>query len=132
MMDPEKNETGSKHILDIKREKLENLAIPTIEGFQFVHISVIFYLEAESSYTKIYMSDKSKIISSKNLGYYETELEAEPFLRIHHSVIINLNKVKSYVRGDEGYVILQNGVSLRVAKSKKDDLLTLFRGRVRK
>jgi DNA-binding LytR/AlgR family response regulator len=50
----------------------------------------------------------------------------EPFLRVHNSFIINLNKVVKYIRGDDGYIILNNGTPIRVSRSKRDELLEFF------
>lgn len=113
-------------IIAIKKSKLNRLSVPTTEGFEFVDATDIDYLEAEINYTHIYLSKNKKITSSKNLGYYEDELKTEPFIRIHNSTIVNLNKVKSYIRGDDGWVILLTGKTLKVSKSKKDDLLFFF------
>lgn len=113
----------------IKKSKLSRLSVPTTEGFELVDANDIHYLEAEINYTHIFLSSNKSITSSKNLGYYEEELKSEPFIRIHNSTIVNLTKVKSYIRGDDGWVILQNGKTLKVSKSKKDDLLFFFQGK---
>ncbi|NNV56951.1 LytR/AlgR family response regulator transcription factor [Limnovirga soli] len=116
-------------IIDIKKQKLNKLPVPTQEGYELINTADIEYLEAATNYTYIHLVDNSKITSSKNLGFYEEELKEEPFIRIHNSTIVNLTKIKSYIRGDDGWVILQNGKTLRVSKSKKDDLLLFFQGR---
>jgi DNA-binding LytR/AlgR family response regulator len=116
-------------IIAQKKLKLNKLSIPTTEGYELVDTMDIDFLEAEINYTHIHLVNNRKITSSKNLGYYEVELNAEPFLRIHNSTIINLSKVKSYIRGDDGWVILHSGKTLKVSKSKKDDLLLFFQGK---
>ena len=112
--------------LIVKKQKLNKLSIPTIEGFELIDTVDIIYLEAKVNYTNIFLSNKTKIISSKNLGFYELELSDEPFIRIHNSTVINLSKVKSYIRGDDGWVIMLSGETLKVSKSKKDDLFYFF------
>ena len=45
------------------------------------------------------------------------------FYRIHNSYLINLNAIKKYVRGDGGYVVMNNDRSLDVSKRKKEGFL---------
>jgi ATP-binding cassette subfamily B protein len=45
------------------------------------------------------------------------------FFRIHHSYLVNLDEIKKYVKGEGGYVVLNNNVSLDVSKRKKTDFL---------
>lgn len=111
------------------KEQSEYLSIPTLEGFEMIDLKDVLYLQANNSYTIFHMDDNSKVIATKNLGYYEDELYNDPFLRIHQSFIININKVKRYVRADNGYIILVNKVVIGVSKSRKDALLVFFKMR---
>ncbi|MBE7169563.1 MAG: LytTR family transcriptional regulator [Williamsia sp.] len=125
----EESQSGKPEtIIDIKRQKLEKLVIPTVEGCELVDINSILYLEANKSYTHIHIQNIEKpLVSSKSLQHYERDLQKEAFLRIHNSYIINVNRLTHYVRGDSGHVLLQNVKSpIPVSKSKKNDLLQLF------
>ncbi len=104
-----------------KKER-QRIAIPTLEGIQFININDIIYLEASINYTNIYLANQ-KFLVSKNLKEFEDILPADIFLRIHHSYIVNKNCVEKYIRGDGGQVILNNGASLDVSKRKKADFL---------
>lgn len=86
----------------------------------------ILYLESDNSYTTIFLLDGTRITSTRNLGFFEGVLLPEPFLRVHNSFIVNLTKVVKYIRGDDGYLILVNGLPIRVSRSKKDELLVFF------
>jgi two-component system LytT family response regulator len=48
------------------------------------------------------------------------------FVRVHHSYIVNLNEVIKYVRGEGGYLVLSDGSTVNVSRSRKDALLKLF------
>jgi len=48
------------------------------------------------------------------------------FLRIHHSHLINLQKIEKYIRGDGGYVVMDDKKSLSVSRSRKEALLSIF------
>lgn len=106
------------------------LALPTTDGLVFVKLNDILYCEASSNYTEIYTFNKTKYIVSRTLKQYEDLLGEHNFFRIHNSYLINLNAVKKYVRGDGGYVVLENDVSLDVSKRKKDAFLSRIGARV--
>jgi len=100
------------------------LALPTADGLVFVKVSEILYCEASSNYTEIVLTDSRKYIVSRTLKEYEDMLTEQNFYRIHHSYLINLNEIKKYVRGEGGYVIMNNDKSLDVSKRKKEGFLS--------
>ncbi|HEV8515249.1 MAG TPA: LytTR family DNA-binding domain-containing protein [Cyclobacteriaceae bacterium] len=100
------------------------LALPTVDGLIFVKVKNILYCEASSNYTEITMEDGKKYIVSRTLKEYEDLLADQDFFRVHHSTLINLNAIKKYVRGEGGYVIMNNDKSLDVSKRKKEAFLS--------
>lgn len=100
------------------------LALPTSDGLVFIKIDDILYCEASSNYTEIYCADGKKYIVSRTLKEYEDILTDHNFFRIHNSHLINLACIKKYVRGDGGYVVMNNDVSLDVSKRKKEAFLS--------
>jgi two-component system LytT family response regulator len=119
-------------IQNLKSTTPENykLALPTTDGLVFIKLNDILYCEASSNYTEIYTFNKNKYIVSRTLKQYEDLLGEHNFFRIHNSYLINLNAIKKYVRGEGGYVILENDVSLDVSKRKKDAFLSRIGARV--
>jgi two-component system LytT family response regulator len=106
------------------------LALPTSDGLIFVKINDILYCEASSNYTEITLVGNQKHIVSRTLKEYDELLTGQNFFRIHHSYLINLNQIKKYVRGDGGYVIMNNDKSLDVSKRKKDSFLVKIGARL--
>lgn len=100
------------------------LALPTTDGLVFVKIIDILYCEASSNYTIVHMADGKQYIVSRTLKEYEEMLGEMDFFRIHHTYLVNLAHIKKYVRGDGGYVIMENGKSLDVSKRKKEAFLS--------
>lgn len=101
----------------------KQLAISTLEGIYFATLDEIIHIDADSSYTRIYLTNGDMIMSSKPLKHFEELLEDYNFVRIHQSHIINLKLIRRYVRGDGGQVIMMNGTEIEVSRRKKDDLL---------
>jgi two-component system LytT family response regulator len=99
------------------------LALPTLDGLVFVNIKDVTYCEAMSNYTVFHSNDGKKYIVARSLKEYESLLAEHNFFRIHNSYLINLREVKKYVRGEGGYVIMNNDVSLNVSKRRKEAFL---------
>jgi two-component system, LytTR family, response regulator len=112
-------------IQNLKPVSIHNfkLALPTSDGLIFVKVDDIIYCEASSNYTQIFTSDGKKHLVSRTLKEYEDLLADHNFFRIHNSHLINLGSIKKYVRGEGGYVIMSNDVSLDVSKRKKEAFL---------
>jgi two-component system, LytTR family, response regulator len=118
----ERIETLLHNLLD-EKNVATRIAIPSQEGLQFVEITDIIYLEAESNYTIIYIRGGHKITVSKTLKDFEELLSPQLFIRIHHSHIINKSHIQKYLRGEGGQVIMSNGKTLDVARRKKEEFL---------
>jgi two-component system, LytTR family, response regulator len=102
------------------------IALPTMEGLTFATVNDIVFCTADGSYCKMHMTDRSEIFLSKSLGDVDELLAEHHFFRIHKSILINLNQVKKYIRGEGGEVIMSNGQNLQVARNRKADFLNVF------
>ena len=104
------------------------IALPSAEGILFVDEKDIAHCEASGRYTVIHL-DAKKITITKTLKEVEALLSPVHFFRIHHSHIINLQKIVKYHRGDGGWVELVNGAHINVSSSRKDELLNILMNR---
>jgi two-component system, LytTR family, response regulator len=109
-----------------QKKQLHKLAIPTLEGLLFYDINDIMHLEANSNYTNIHFTNKTKITASKTLKDFEELLPGDTFFRTHHSHLINLNFIKRYIKGDGGQIELQNGTYVDVSRRKKEEFLKVI------
>lgn len=116
--------------LDMLLEKLKHpavpvnkIAIPTMEGFQLLAVDAIISCESDGNYTWLFAKDKRKIIASRNLKEMEEILEDYPFVRVHHSHLVNINEVEKYIKGEGGYLIMSDGSTINVSRSRKELLL---------
>ena len=116
--------------LDMLLQKLKHpaipinkIAIPTMEGFQLLAAESIISCESDSNYTCLFLKDKRKIIASRNLKEMEEILEDYPFIRVHHSHVVNINEVEKYIKGEGGYLLMSDGSSINISRSRKELLL---------
>lgn len=99
------------------------LALPTANGLSFIKVTDILYCKASGNYTEIFTQDGVKHLISRHLKEYDDLLAEYDFFRIHHSYLININCIKSYVRGEGGYVIMSDDATLDVSRRKKEAFL---------
>lgn len=116
--------------LDLLLQKLKTpiiainkIAIPTMEGFQLLAVESIISCESQGNYTHLFLKDKRKVIASRNLKDTEELLVDYPFIRVHHSYLVNINEVEKYIKGEGGYLLMSDGSSINVSKSRKELLL---------
>lgn len=98
----------------------EYLSIGSIDKIDLVKISDIIYCKADGKYTEFALADGTHLVSSKNLGEYQSILEDTTFYRIHHSYIINIKHIKRITKADGLYCEFDNGVKLPIAKRRQE------------
>jgi len=116
--------------IDLLFQKLQSpghlfnkIAIPTMEGLQMVAVDSIVYCSSDSNYTVLTLKNLPKVVASRTLKEIEELLEDYSFLRVHHSSLVNLNEVNKYVKGEGGYLVMSDGSSVNVSRSRKEGLL---------
>jgi two-component system LytT family response regulator len=100
----------------------KKIAIYTSDGVEFVDTSDIVRIEADGSYSNIFLNNKKKILSSKNLKEFQNILCKETFFRAHHSHLINLLKVKRFLR-NEGLVEMHDGSMVSISRRNRDEFI---------
>jgi two-component system, LytTR family, response regulator len=103
--------------------QVNHVALPTMEGLQLVPLDTIISCASSSNYTIISLKDKLKITVSRTLKEIEEMLEDAMFMRVHHSYLVNLNEIRKYIKGEGGNLIMSDGSSVDVSRSKKEQLL---------
>ena len=99
------------------------IALATKESIEFVDRDDIVVCTSDSNYTMVYLSGNRKKLISKTLKEFESLLAPMNFYRPHNSHLINLEKVQEFVRGDGGYLIMQNNMKIPVSKNRREGLL---------
>jgi two-component system, LytTR family, response regulator len=106
---------------------LTRIAIPTTEGFELIPAEEVIRCEADDNYTYLFLKNTTRIIASRTLKEMEEQLREFPaFIRVHHSYIVNLNEVVKYVRGEGGYLVMTDGSTVNVSRSRKEALMKHF------
>lgn len=104
----------------------EKIALTTSEGLVFKKIKDIVRCESDRMYTIVAMVGGEKLMVSKPMGQLEEILEGQNFFRIHNSHLINMNHIRQFVRAEGGYIVMEDGATVSVARNRKDEFLELF------
>lgn len=110
-----------------KKDTFRRIALSTSEGIHLFDIKEIIRCEAEDNYTKFFFKTGKPILISKTLKEYEDLLEGHGFERIHQSHLINLAYLKSYIKKDGGYVIMEGNIHLPISQRKKERLQEILK-----
>lgn len=95
------------------------IAVPTLSGYEIIRIEDIIHLEADESYTKIFLTSGKKTTSSMTIAKYEKVLNDDIFFRVHKSHIINTRyHLKEFNRHEGNVAIMDNGEAIPVARRK--------------
>ena len=117
-------------LLENIRKNVDNfkrIALSTQDGIHLFDISDIIRCESEDNYTKFYIKDHKPILISKTLKEYEELLAQHNFERIHQSHLINLNYLRSYIKKDGGYLVMEDGSHLPISQRKRERLQNILK-----
>ena len=106
-----------------RNNNLKKIALQTTEGIFIHEISTILKCSSNGNYTNIYFTNNKKMLITKTLKNLEELLLPFNFERIHHSHLININHLVSYINKDGGYVVMSDKTTLPVSQRKKAALI---------
>ncbi|MFS4416136.1 LytR/AlgR family response regulator transcription factor [Maribacter sp. 2307ULW6-5] len=107
------------------RSTNKKITLSTDGKLLFLQGDDILYAASDGNYSTIFLSDGQKIVLTKKLKEVGALLPTDSFFRIHNSYIINLNKIKEFLKTD-GYVVLSSNHKIPVSRQKKSDFLDLI------
>lgn len=102
------------------------VAVPVMDGFEFIDVKTILYCQSENNYTNIHFESGKPLLISKTLKEFEKVMEKFLFIRTHQSYLINPQYMRKYVRNDGGYIVLANGKEIPVSAARKRVIVGLF------
>ena len=110
-----------------KPNPFKKISISALDGIYFINIQDIIRCEAEDNYTHIHLSNGDKITASKTIKAYEDMLVSVNFYRVHKSHLINLNYMKKFVKGDGGYLVMDDNKKIEVSRRRRPAFMEQMR-----
>jgi two-component system LytT family response regulator len=99
-----------------------------VHALDYVLVASVDWVEASGDHARIHSGSRSWVITQR-MHTLERLLSRGDFLRIHRSLIVNLERVRELHRDADGAgtVVLTTGVRLRVARARWDALQKALR-----
>ncbi len=121
------NELRYKFLKDqveaFKQKTVEKVMVPTNKGFSFVYIQEVIYCESNDTYSFIHLADGEKLLVMKPLKFLDEMLREFDFERVHRSYLINFKRIKTFVKGDSGGLVMENDQQIPISKSKRNEFM---------
>ncbi len=102
---------------------LRRLGVRTGAKLVLIDVNAIDWIEALGDYVRIHVGTERHLLS-QSLHTLDAALDAEAFLRIHRSTIVQLTRIRELHREADGggAIVLRSGVRLRVSRGRWERL----------
>ena len=110
---------GSRH----ETNYLTRVMIKVSGRVTLLKVDEIDFIEADGNYAKLHVGRKAHLLRQK-MHDLEGRLDPAKFVRIHRSVIVNLDRIKEmhpHFNGDY-IIVLEDGRKLRLSRSRRENL----------
>jgi two-component system LytT family response regulator len=116
-------------LLKQEQQKTEHrIALQGAKETRFIETVRIIRCESSNNYTTFFLTDGEKIMTSKPIFEYEGMLGDYGFFRSHQSHLVNKKHIRSWVKEDGGYLLMNDNSQVPVSRNKRDELKRLFGG----
>lgn len=108
-----------------RKTYLTRLMVKLASRVVLLKVNEIDWIEADGNYAKLHIGKKSHLLREK-MHDLEAQLNPQRFVRIHRSIIVNLDRIKEmhpHFNGDY-IVVLEDGVQLKLSRSRREHLET--------
>ena len=107
----------------LKNQQLKDahrIALPSSKEIRFIRTTEIIRCESSNNYTTFHILNGESIVTSKPIFEYEEILQAYGFIRCHQTHLVNKRYIKSLVKQDGGYLLLENGSKIPISRMKRE------------
>ncbi|MFK5855449.1 MAG: response regulator [Bacteroidota bacterium] len=123
---PENKNHVHKALINLQTKKVEDqtLFLYTQQGLLRLALKRITKIESDRNYSYIHLSNNTKVLSSKTLGYFEDILTEKGFLRCHRSFLVNHFHIKT-IRNQDSF-LLQDNSTVPISRRRKSEVKSWF------
>jgi two-component system, LytTR family, response regulator len=115
------------HAAERQSACLERLVVSTPGGELVIPVAEIDWIGADDYYARIHIGAKSHLLR-ESLASLEGRLDPRRFVRVHRSVIVQIDRVREVRSGEGGdEVVLRDGSRVRVSRRRQGALEKLLR-----
>jgi two-component system LytT family response regulator len=116
----ESERKGSKE----RQDYLTRLMIRVSNRVTLLKVHEIDFIEADGNYAKVHVGRKAHLLR-ETMHDLESQLDPAKFVRIHRSIIVNLDRIRElqpHFNGDY-VVVLEDGRQLRLSRTRREALI---------
>ncbi len=111
---PGSSKTKNDPLLDSGR-----ISLLTNNGFEIFELDLVTRLRADGSYCTLFFNSGQKVMTTRNLKYYEEKLNNKNFVRINRRDLVNINYIQRLHKGRYPILELTTGTQLQVSDRKR-------------
>lgn len=113
-----------KEMVQGSKNQEKKIVLSDNETIYFVKVQDIVRCQAEGTYTEFYILPNQKITVSRSLKEYEDMLLPFGFIRVHHSHLVNKEKIQKFQKSDGGSLLMENNHEVPVSQRRKGIVLS--------
>ena len=113
-----------KDIMQGNKNQDKKIILSDNETIYFVKVQDIVRCQAEGTYTEFYIIPNQKITVSRSLKEFEDMLTPFGFIRVHHSHLVNKEKIQKFQKSDGGSLLMENNHEVPVSQRRKGIVLS--------
>jgi len=122
LLSKHKNTHYIELIESMQQKEFRQFVVSSTDGKHIIKFKNLVSVGGDGSYSTLYFTDKTNLILSKNLKYFQNILEVDNrFFRCHKSWIVNLDLIKS-VSTTKLCIEMETGQNIKLSKTKKKEL----------
>ena len=103
-----------------QQKDTHRIALTSAKETRFIKTKEIIRCESSNNYTTFYILGGERIMVSKPIFEYEEMLQGYGFIRCHQTHLVNKRFIKSLVKQDGGYLLLEDGMEIPVSRMKRE------------
>lgn len=106
---------------NLQQKNNGTITIPVNYGYEYIAINDIEFIEAERAYAAIHLTDGTKKIVSKPMGYFEEILQnLGNFIKTHRSYLVNISHIAAFRKKAEiGVITFKSGKTAEVSRNSR-------------
>lgn len=103
-----------------QQKELHRIGLTSARETRFIKPQDIIRCESSNNYTTFCIVGGERIMTSKPIFEYDEMLAGYDFIRCHQSHLVNKKHIKSWIKEDGGFLLMDDGAEVPVSRQKKD------------
>ena len=102
---------------------LDKIVVKSNSNIHVIPLAEVIYIESEDDYVMIH-TRSGKHLKHQTMKFYEKQLDANKFIRIHRTYIVNISEIHKIEKfgKDTFQVLLKNGTPLKASRLRYQEL----------